>query len=70
MIKENEYNTIDDKDDKIKQKNMEIEKIKRKKRTKRKARTLINKKIDFGIEIIKNICEEINSIFFSLSIKL
>ena len=60
MIKENEYNTIDDKNDKIKQKNMEIEKIKRKNRTKRKARTLINKKIDFGIEIIKNICEEIN----------
>ena len=53
-IKKNEYNTIDDY---ISHKNIDIGKVKRKKR---KAKTNIVKKIDFGIEIIKNICEEIN----------
>ena len=53
-IKNNEYNTIDDY---VSKKNIDIGTVKRKKR---KAKTDIVKKIDFGIEIIKNICEEIN----------
>ena len=52
--KENELNTIDEY---INQKNNDTDKIKRKKR---KARTFIIKKIDFCVEIIKNICEEVN----------
>ena len=55
-IKKNESNTIDDYTSK---KTIDIEKIKRK-RKRRKARTDIIKEIDLGIEIIKNICEEIN----------
>ena len=55
-IKNNESNTIDDYNSK---KNIDIEKIKIK-RKRRKARTDIIKEIDLGIEIIKNICEEIN----------
>ena len=44
-------------DDYVTHKNIELGKIKRKKR---KAKTYIIKGIDFGIEIIKNICEEVN----------
>ena len=54
-IKTNEYNTIDDYVSK--KNNINIGTVKRKKR---KAKTNIIKRIDFGIEIIKNICEEIN----------
>ena len=48
-IKNNEYNTIDDY---VSKKNIDIGTVKRKKR---KAKTDIVKRIDFGIEIIKNI---------------
>ena len=58
----NKLNTLDDnvknpEEDLDKRKNKKFGKIKRKKR---RAETSIIKKIDFGIEIIKNICDEIN----------
>ena len=54
ITEQEDLNSIDNY---ISNNNIELGKIKRKKR---KAKTNIIKKIDFGIEIIKNICEEIN----------
>ena len=55
--KENEENELNSIDEYIIKKNIDIDKRKRKIR---KARTFIIRKIDFCIEIIKNICEEVN----------
>ena len=61
-IDENESNTLDDNTNSIQEDSAENKDIKHRKtkRKKRNAITSIIRKIDFGIEIIKNICEEVN----------